>query len=217
VYSEGPNTFAASPSSPAPRLLCNGCARVWQCTEQGLFFVPAGSKTPVPIDEFRLPDGPSTPLLMSPDHDLANAQKSADGWLAFHVITGPTGRQILAARYRPGASTPPGEWIPVTDGSQMDRNAAWNDRSDTLYFLSERCGFRCIWAQRLDAATKKPLGEPVAVRHFHSARQGLSAIGDVGAIGLSFAGGSLYFAQAEQSGDAWLARPVSHQSQVSKQ
>ena len=74
------------------------------------------------------------------------------------------------------------------------------------YFLSERCGFRCIWSQRLDAATKKPIGEPLAVRHFHSARQGLSAIGDSGAIGLSFAGDSLYFALAEQRGDLWLAR-----------
>jgi hypothetical protein len=154
---------------------------------------------------------------VSADHDLANAQKSTDGWLAFHAITGPTGRQILVAPYHAGKSTPPQEGIPITDGSQMDRNAAWNDRSDTLYFLSERCGFRCIWAQRLDGTTKKPVGEPMAVRHFHSARQGLSAIGDVGAIGLSFADGSLYFAQAEQSGDIWLARPVSHQSQVSKQ
>lgn len=97
--------------------------------------------------------------------------------------------------------------MPITDGTELDRNAVWNERSDTLYFLSERCGFRCIWQQRLDPRTKKPVGVPSAVRHFHTARLGLTAIGDVGAIGLSYTQGYLYFALAEQRGDIWLGRP----------
>src|SRR5205085_4909784 len=143
-------------------------------------------------------------------HDLANAQKSPDGWLAFHAITGTTQRQIFVAPWHAGTTVAQDEWIPITDGSQLDRSAVWNEKADTLYFLSERCGFRCIWSQRLDPATKKPVGEPAAVRHFHSARQGLSAIGDVGAIGLSYTQGYLYFTLADEGGDIWLARPVNH-------
>jgi hypothetical protein len=40
-----------------------------------------------------------------------------------------------------------------------------------------------------------PAGNP------RTARQGLSAIGDVGAIGLSYSGGHLYFTLAEQGGE----------------
>lgn len=208
VYSDGPNAFSVTAQSAgAARLLCNGCSRVWQCNDRGLFYVPAGSKSPVEIDEFPLPQGPKNPLVVSSDYDLANAQKSADGWLAFHAITGISQRRIFVAPYHRGTATSRQEWIPVTDGAHMDRNAVWNGRSDTLYFLSERCGFRCIWSQRVDVATKQPIGEPQVVRHFHSARLGLSAIGDVGAVGLSFSDGYVYFSQSEQRGDVWLARP----------
>jgi Tol biopolymer transport system component len=205
MFSDGTNTFAAVPGRQA-RLVCNGCSRVWQCTGRSLLFVPAGGKSPVEIDEFPLPAGPKAPLVVA-GHDLANPQLSSDGWLVFHAITGVTQRQVFVAPYRAGSPVPRDAWIPITDGSQLDRSAVWNERSDTLYFLSERCGFRCIWSQRVDARTRQPIGAAVAVRHFHSARRGLSAIGDVGAIGLSCTGGFLYFTVAEQSGDVWLARP----------
>ena len=207
VFSDGPNSFAVTPASGAPRLVCNGCSRVWQCGGQELLYVPAGSRTPVGIEAFRLPAGPRRTLVTS-GQDLASPQKSADRWLAFHAITGAAQRQIFVAPYHPEAAIARSEWIPITDGSGLDRSAVWNARSDTLYFLSERCGFRCIWSQRLDPATKKPVGPPTAVHHFHSARRGLSAIGDVGAIGLSYDAGSLYFALADQAGEVWLARPA---------
>jgi Tol biopolymer transport system component len=206
VYSDGPNAFAVSARSPVPRLICNGCSRVWQCNDRELLYVPAGSKSPVGIDAFSLQSGARRPLLKSPRSDLANAQKSGDGWVAFHAINGATQRQIFVAPYHAAEGIPELEWIPVTGGNQLDRNAVWNERSDTLYFLSERCGFRCIWAQHLDPSSKKPAGAPAAVRHFHTARLGLTAIGDVGAIGLSYTGGYLYFALEEQNGDTWLAR-----------
>lgn len=158
VYSDGPNAFAATERAPGSRLLCNGCARVWQCNDEALFYLPAGAAHPNPVYQFRLPGGPGTPLLLSPQYDLANAQKSVDGWVAFHAITGAARRQIFVARYHAGQTIPSEEWIAATDGTNTDRNAVWNERADTLYFLSERCGFRCIWSQRLDLKTKRPIG-----------------------------------------------------------
>src|SRR5207245_1990282 len=69
VYSDGPNTFAATARSLEPRLVCNGCSRVWQCTSDALFNVPAGSKSPIDVYRFALPSGPNTPLLVSSGHD----------------------------------------------------------------------------------------------------------------------------------------------------
>jgi eukaryotic-like serine/threonine-protein kinase len=206
LFSEGPNAFAAPVRSPSPRLFCDGCARVWQCNQHEVFYLPAGAKNPLPIYQLLLPGRTKLPLLASSRHDLANAQKSADGWVVFHAIVGPARRQIFVARYSPGQAIPEQAWIPITGGAQLDRSAVWNDRSDTLYFLSERCGFRCIWSQRIDSVNKKPIGPATAVRHFHSARQSLSGFGDVGAIGLSYNAGSLYFALGEQSGNVWLGR-----------
>ncbi len=44
----------------------------------------------------------------------------------------------------------------------------WSRDGRTLYFNSDRDGSTCLWAFRLDAATKKPLGEAFAVKHFHT-------------------------------------------------
>ena len=45
--------------------------------------------------------------------------------------------------------------------------AAWSPDGRLVYLLLDRDGFRCLWAQRLDAATKQPLGTPFAVQHWH--------------------------------------------------
>lgn len=206
LFSEGPNAFATSVRSPSAHPFCDGCARVWQCSQREVFYLPAGAKNPLPIYQLLLPGRTKLPLLASSQYDLAAAQKSPDGWVAFHAIVGPARRQIFVAPYLSGQAIPQQAWIPITDGTQLDRNAVWNDRSDTLYFLSERCGFRCIWSQQVDRATKKPIGPAAAIRHFHSARQGLSGFGDVGAIGLSYDDKSLFFALEEQSGNVWLGR-----------
>jgi hypothetical protein len=199
AYSSGPNAYAATPGSSSPQLICNGCARVWQCNQGELLYLPAGSKSPNPVYRFTLPAGSGSPLIADSRYDLAGAQKSSDGWLLYHAITGLALRQIFAFKS--------GEPVPVTDGRHLDRNAVWNERSDRVYFLSERCGFRCIWAQSVDPATKRPVGDPTAIRHFHSARQGLAAIGDVGAIGPAFYEGQLFFAMADRTGDVWLGTP----------
>jgi hypothetical protein len=57
------------------------------------------------------------------------------------------------------------QWIPIADPLWNMRNW-WSPDGATLYFLSLRDGFTCIWRQRLDSGTKQPIGEPAAVQHF---------------------------------------------------
>ena len=61
----------------------------------------------------------------------------------------------------------------------MDRRSAsdgeapsWSPDASLLYFWSDRDGSPCLWAQRLDPATKRPSGAPLSIQHFHS--RGLS-------------------------------------------
>ena len=74
-----------------------------------------------------------------------------------------------------------------------------------MYFLSERDGFRCFWAQRLDGATKRPEGEPFAVQHFHQARLSFDPDRFAG-IQLSAGPNKLVFPNQERTGNIWLAK-----------
>ena len=37
----------------------------------------------------------------------------------------------------------------------------------TLYFTSGRDGYSCLWGQRLDAGSHRPVGEAFSVQHLH--------------------------------------------------
>ncbi len=109
------------------------------------------------------------------------------------------------ARIDGNLPVPPERWIAVTDGNSLDKDAVWAPGGALLYFLSERDGFRCIWARKLDPATKAPLGEPFAVQHFHTARRSLKRIvNNTGTTGLSVAPGQMMFAFGELTGSIWL-------------
>ena len=87
----------------------------------------------------------------------------------------------------------------------MDRQSYWSPDGNLLYFLSDRDGFRCIWAQPLDAGSKRPDGEAKSVLHFHGRRRSLRGVGNrVSAIKLSVAGGRLVFALGELTGNIWM-------------
>ena len=58
--------------------------------------------------------------------------------------------------------------------------------------------------KRLDPATKRPVGEPLAVRHFHSARGSMTtAIADPGQISPSVGRGRIVFSLGEMTGNIW--------------
>jgi eukaryotic-like serine/threonine-protein kinase len=79
----------------------------------------------------------------------------------------------------------------------------WAPSGDWLYFVSDRDGSRCIWAQRLDPSTKKPVGYPVAIYHFHHARGEMTSLPATW-LNLSAARDKLVFNLNELSGNVWL-------------
>jgi hypothetical protein len=72
-----------------------------------------------------------------------------------------------------------------------------------LYFLSDRDGYRCIRAQRLDPSTKKPIGAPIEVYHLHFAGRSLVNM-NLGQIGLAVARDKIAITVRETSGNIWL-------------
>ena len=105
---------------------------------------------------------------------------------------------FIAPFNRTGDQEPEDNWIQITKDNARNNLAAWAPDGRTLYYLSDRDGFRCIWGQRLDPDTKKPLGEAFAVYHSHSARLSLNNAGHERATGLSVAEDKIVFSQGER-------------------
>ena len=116
-----------------------------------------------------------------------------------------TTAQVFVVPVDGALPVPRERWIAVTDGSSEEMEPAWSPNGELLYFLSDRDGFRCIWARRLHGAGKQPAGDAFAVRHFHRARRSLRRLtGTTGLIGLSVAPGRMVFSFGELTGNIWL-------------
>jgi Tol biopolymer transport system component/predicted Ser/Thr protein kinase len=145
--------------------------------------------------------GAATEILKHPQYDFLQPQFCpGDRWISFACMHQPDRTRVMVAPFRGAAVIPESEWIPVTDGSGFDSRPRWSPNGNLLYFISDRDGFRCIWAQRLDAVTKRPVGPAFAVSHFHDPRRLLS---DIPELGLSVARDKLVFNMTEQTGNIW--------------
>jgi Tol biopolymer transport system component len=127
-------------------------------------------------------------------------------WMAFHAVETRLGvTQVWVARIDGALPVLQSDWIAVSDGQFEERDPVWCPDGGLLYFVSDRDGFRCVWARKLDAATRRPVGEAFAVAHFHTARRSLRRTpGGPGMIGLSVAPGRIMLSFGELTGNIWL-------------
>jgi len=162
--------------------------------------------TPVRFSVFDLDTRQSSELISHPTLDIHGAELSPDGqWVAFHVPR-PASEPLKIAPVRAGKPAAEAEWVTVADTAGASRRPWWSPDGNLLYFLSARDNYNCIWAQRLDPATKRPRGEPLAVYHVHQTSRSLGFGGAAG-WGPAVGGGRIVFALSEQTGNVWLAEP----------
>jgi serine/threonine protein kinase len=200
-------TSAAPPG--VPDKVCQACGGLHDLSPDGgslLMSGPVDASAPIPIALRSLLSGEQIRLLEHPTHTLFSSRFSPDGrWVSFHEFTGLASRRIYVAPLRGAAPVPARDWVPITDGTGLDRDAVWAPDGNLLYFFSERDGFRCIWAQRLESVTKRPLGEMFPVYHLHHARRSTGSLDDLSLARLSTAPGRLFFSMGEYTGNIWMA------------
>ena len=202
--------YVASAAQPGvPDKVCEACGGLLDFSSDGrklLVSRPVDASAPIPIALLDLLSGEQIRLLEHPTHSLFSSRFSPDDrWVSFQEFTGLASRRIWVAPLRGNAPVPAREWVPITDGTGLDRDAAWAPDGNLLYFFSERDGFPCIWAQRLEPLTKRPLGDMFPVYHLHQARRSIRSLDDLSVARLSTTPGKLVFSMGEYSGNIWLA------------
>ncbi|HET9263280.1 MAG TPA: protein kinase [Vicinamibacterales bacterium] len=186
--------------------VCEDCARVWDLSSDGkrlLFGFQSGSEW-MSLVLYDLVSRRKTELVNAPRRNLARARFSPDDrWISFHEMTGRGHSRVTIMPFAEGTITSLDQWIAVTDDKSFDDKPVWSPDGNLLYFTSDRDGSRCIWAQRLDPPTKRPVGPPLEIYHSHSARRSLLNA-EIIPLELHVAPGRLLFHLGEITGNIWM-------------
>jgi hypothetical protein len=195
------NAYVMPIAGGVPKKMCEDVLFLMDWSADGLLY---GRGQPRSMALLNLISGVSKDLLKHPHYGVDRASLSVDGgWVAFRMQIGTDRDRIFVAPTGPATPVPENKWIQIYEGGRNDRPAAaWALDGHLVYLLLDRDGFRCLWAQRLDAATKRPLGTPFPVQHWHGLRRGVPSTG----WGRSIGDGRFVFNQGETTGNLWMTR-----------
>ena len=141
------------------------------------------------------------PLLELSSGAILDADVSPDDrWLA--VATGrPDGALSIRAVPLRGFPVPEAEWVRVAEPGYWVGRPRFSADGRLLYYLANRDGRTCLWAQHLDPATKRPRSDPFPVVHAH--RSAMSRWGPRSGWALSVSRSRLVFNAAEMGGNVY--------------
>ncbi len=215
AYENGKAAIHITPTrGGVPQKVCDDCHHpwAWSPSSQLLLFGRGRFPDGIGLLDVRTNQRKSVTRHPVAGYRLWSAAFSPDErWLVFQTDNSPHARQTYVAPFHPEKPTDPEDWIAVTDGTSLDTEPRWSPDGDGIYFLSQRDGFRCLWAQPLDRVSKHAVGPPVEIHHFHPSRISTRApMVNLPAnfVGLSLSRDQFVLAMAEVTGNLWMMQPV---------
>ena len=194
-------TYVAPTKEPVGQALCEGCLVVDFFSGGNEVLVHWGRR----LSRLRIADGRETPILeVEEGRALLDTDLSWDDrWLA--ILTGePDGKvaiSVVPLRESPISTE---DWVEIAGRNTWVGAPRWSPDGNTLYYLSRRDDFTCVWAQSLDPDTKEPVGDPFAVAHAHTSSMKMAPI-QRGAWTLEVGSDRLVFNAGEMTGDVYTA------------
>lgn len=192
-------------SGGIPERVCENCGypRSWSSDGKAILYL---GRVPARVSILDIASGRKRAVLSHDPVRLWSPRLSPGGrWMVFAITQAPSRFQlrILPAGAETGQAAVE-QSIPITDDASWNDKPYWSPDGTMLYFVSDRDGFRCVWAQRLDVRTGQPRGGPLAAYHSHSLRRALGNVGN-GPLDISVASDKVVFPMGDRTGNIWLA------------
>jgi Tol biopolymer transport system component len=181
----------------------------WTLDKQHLLFRPGSYDSN--LRSLNLETGLVSDFLKKSGVNLYQSKLSPDGgWLVFEAVirTGDDGNpdaRLFVVKTENGLPASGADWILVSDEHGRADKPRWSPDGNTLYYLSDRDGFLCLWAQRLAPATKRPISPPFPIYHFHTSRLSPKNVGTA-LLEIDVAKDKLVMNMGELTGNVWKLR-----------
>jgi eukaryotic-like serine/threonine-protein kinase len=187
-----------------PQVACDGCPTLWDFSADGKWAVYERGEDTGAIVAQQLATGQIAPFLSAPGDIIGRLRISPDDrWAAFvHRSAGAI--RVVVVPFRPGTSVDRKEWIPVTPPEAVSNMPTWSLDSGMVYYLSDRDGRLCLWAQHIDRNSGHPAGDAFPVWHFHEARRSPMGIA-LPVRGLALTRDRIVLNLSESTGNLWMA------------
>jgi len=192
----------------APRRVCQKCGWPGGFSSNGDRVLTENSGTG--LDRISLVDlatGKAADVLSDPLRALWNPFYSWDDkWMSFLIQTGAD-QAHYAIYITPVENLIPAgsnRWIQLTGGEYHDDKQQFSPDGNTIYFTSNRDGFTCLWALRLDPKTKHPQGAPFLIQHFHGSQRIYSGISESNHMEVNVARDKIVTNLDEFHSDIWM-------------
>jgi Tol biopolymer transport system component len=204
-----PDIYLVSTVWGEPRPVCQECGfpRAFSSDGKSLLVnnrVREGQ--PYGIASIELATGKVMDILHDARHEYADPALSWDDrWMLFQTVTDRDSRhpRIYVTPIEKLVPAGPEHWIQLTSGDYREYKPKFSPDGSVVYFASNRDGSTCLWAQRLDQKTKRAVGKPFSVQHFHGSQR-VKESRSSGYITVNVAKGKIVTDLEEVHSDIWM-------------
>jgi eukaryotic-like serine/threonine-protein kinase len=209
AFSGGPQlagiyTLSLSQGLPERIAGSGGIPLAWAPDQSLLLFTKGGAEPEIWSVAF--PSRTVSPFLCRQGVGLFHPRFTPDGRFLAVLAVSPDRQGLVAVPLRQGRPAQDEPWIPLVEDADGLDKPTWSQDGATLYFLSHRDGFRCIWSQRVHPDSKQPVGAPTPVRHFHDAALSLANV-PLDLLEIAVTPKFLLVNIGELSGNIWITDP----------
>jgi Tol biopolymer transport system component/DNA-binding winged helix-turn-helix (wHTH) protein len=199
---DGPG-FIVPVRGGAPDQVCTKCQSIYDISPDNHVVLYRRGNA---IRAFDLISRRDSLFMQSAKYHVYQDKFSPDGrWVTFEAIHDNRSRVYVTKLLSGAEAAPETEWIPVTADEGWADKPRWSPDGNLIYFVSNRDGFFCLWAQRVSADSKQPIGPLLPIAHFHGSRLSMANIGAGSPMDISVARDKIALNLGELTGNIWTS------------